>query len=486
MKTRYCALLAAAFALASIWPTWPPLVRVWTESADYHHGPLVALIALAWLIRSAAKVEDTAPAARELGLSSLLLGLALCAWLIAYKANVELAKQLLAPAIVWLSVATGAGRRTAAAVAGPLLYVYCAIPLWDLLLPLLQSMTVTAAHVALGLAGVPVRIDGDLVTIPEGSFIVLEGCSGKRYLIVTLAAAGLLSAVNPMSWRRRIGYLTLCTLLALIANWLRVIIVIFAGHITNMTSYLVAREHLSLGWLIFILLLAAVWALSLKFSHGVSTAAASQERAGDPRRANAPSGLVAAGLLLCLPILAISWAAHAHASASAQAAVEVPLPGPAWRGPLPASREWTPSFAGASSQSRAAFESDGGMRVETYWAAYLTQAPNTELVHYSNRLRGEGWMTLSTEASERSIHGRVTAVQTLLTETAGGSRWLIDYYYVVDGVSTTHDWTEQLLYGALSWGRAAPSGIVAAAVACHESCDGAKRALSAYWAASRS
>src|SRR6185437_9872552 len=185
-------------------------------------------------------------------------------WLIAARANVEIGKQALAPVILWLAVATASGWRGVLALTAPVLYLYFAIPVWEQIVPLLQWLAVAVVHAGFGLAGVPVRIEGILITIPEGSFIVLEGCSGKRYLIVALATAGLLAAVYSLGWRRTARYLALTAALALVANWVRVIIVIAAGHLTNMTSYLVTHEHFSLGWAIFAVMLLAVWMLGRK------------------------------------------------------------------------------------------------------------------------------------------------------------------------------------------------------------------------------
>src|SRR5262249_14448904 len=82
MRTSQRALIATACAIASLWPTWQPLAQTWSDMADYHHGPIVALISLVWLIRACIKL-DKADAQRIVG-AALLLGLALCLWLIAF------------------------------------------------------------------------------------------------------------------------------------------------------------------------------------------------------------------------------------------------------------------------------------------------------------------------------------------------------------------------------------------------------------------
>lgn len=504
MSLRYRALLAAGVAIAALWSTWPPLIDLWIRSTDYEHGPLVCLIALVWMVRASAKL-DAAPQRPlpralhkvESWLPALLLATTLGVWLIASRANVEIGKQALAPVVLWLAVATASGWRGARALTAPILYFYVAIPVWEQIVPLLQWMAVAVVHASFGLAGVPVRIDGILITIPEGSFIVLEGCSGKRYLIVALATAGLLAAVYSMGWRHTLRYLGLTAALALVANWIRVMIVIAAGHLTNMTSYLVTHEHFSLGWAIFAVLLGAVWWLGRKLEQPVAemqadrnaatvTAPEIQVRAASTvttPRLGATGLLVSLGLL-CVPALAVLSAPRWPMKPQVPASVAMPRAGAGWRGPLPASGQWLPSFSGAASESRAVFESDAGVRVETYWAAYGRQTAATKLIGYSNTLANNRWLTLERFSSLRPMAKRAIRVRTLLLQTTSGSRWMVDYYYVVGSVSVTQEWEAQVLYGALSWIHPAPSAVIAVAAPCGLSCASAVQALTAFWAAS--
>ena len=472
------ALFMVAAAVAAIWPTWPPLVQVWRDTADYNHGPLVAVISVAWLVRSAFKISA---GSREASwLPAALLAVALCAWLVTFKANVESGKQALAPLILWLAVASGGGWRAAGSVAPPLFFLYFAIPVWELLVPVLQAMTVAASQAALGLAGVPVRIDGILVTIPEGSFIVQEGCSGKKYLIVALAFGVLLAAMNSLPRRRALGYLTACAALALIANWIRVIIIIVAGHVTNMKHHFVTVEHASLGWAIFIVLLIVIWLINGRFRGPMEEASklASRPRPNaDPFQSRT---LVTAIALLCVCAIATAASAQLHAPSQSVPAV-APSPPAAWR-PLLPTPDWLPQFIGASIQTRSAFESDAGDRVETYWATYTIQRPDAELIHYANRVYAERWSTLGSSRSERSLRdGRSVEVRRLIAQSPSGSRWVIEYFYLVGHSATTREWMAQLLFGVRSWVRPTPASVVAAAVRCPGSCEAAERVLPAYW-----
>ncbi len=493
MSLRHRALFAAGFAIAAIWSTWPPLIALWIRSTDYEHGPLACLIALAWMVGASAKLDapprDALPhrlRASESWLPAVLLATTLGLWLIASRASVEIGKQALAPVILWFAVATAAGWRGALALTAPILYLYFAIPVWEQIVPLLQWLAVTVVHASFGLAGVPVRIEGILITIPEGNFIVLEGCSGKRYLIVALATAGLLAAVYSMGWRRTLRYLGLTAALALVANWIRVIIVIAAGHLTNMTSYLITHEHFSLGWAIFAMLLGAVWLLGRKLEQPAPQIRAHSNATTVTARGPGTAQVLVCLGLLCVPVLAVLCAPRWPVKPEVLLpSLQMPRVGADWRGPLPASGQWLPSFSGAAHESRASFESGAGARVETYWAAYGRQTADTKLIRYSNTLVNDHWLTLERFSSLRATAGRQVRVRTLLLQTTSGSRWVVDYYYVVGTVSVTQEWEAQVLYGTLSWMHPEPSAVIAVAAPCGFSCATAVEALTAFWASSR-
>src|SRR5262249_36630046 len=199
--------------------------------------------------------------------------------------------------------------------------------------------------------------------------------------------------------------------------------------------------------------------------------------------ASASPGLAVACALLGVPVLAVLWSGRAGANTPVRGEIEIPRAGQGWQGPLTPSRRWAPEFAGASLQQRAAFQSEAGLRVETYRASYASQRAGAKLIYYSNRLGNTDWLELSRSPSRRALRTGTLAVRTLLEQTPDGSRWLIDYYYVVDGVEATREWAAQLLYGVFSWGKPGPSGVVAVAAACLGGCDSAERALQAYWSA---
>ena len=470
------ALLGAG---AAIWSTWPPLVHTWRVMADYQHGGLLALFLLAWVYQRANRARYTPHASP---LAALLLLGALLAWLVAYRAVSSIGQQIMTPPILWLAVWMSCGVVAARLVAAPILCLYFAIPVWEALLPALQHLTVVVSETALGWLGVPAAINGPFVTIPEGTFEIAEGCAGKRYLIVALTVAAVFAGTAGLRPRRALAFLGITAALALVINWLRVITVIYAGHLTDMQSYLVAREHLSLGWFLFALLVAIVCVIGWHLAPAPGTAREAGPPAAEaPRAASFPrSGIAATLLLLCVPFAAQLYARHALAPPGNPPALHLPeLAG--WRGPRAPDPVWAPHCIGASSETHAAYDGEAGA-VQVFVAEYLEQRAGAKLISYDNTLTGSEWLQLRAGALDPT--GRTAgsaAPAALWMVTPDGQAWIVSYVYQVDRVVTASPVLAQLAYGTLSWSGVRPSRLVAIAAPCHDSCDETQRILSMFW-----
>src|SRR6478736_340959 len=110
-RWRFVALLAVVVGVVALyWPAAHSLGVLWLDShrTTYSHG-FVILAASGWLLWRA-RFEVAAPsAAWSRGESALLLAALLGAsllWLIAYRAGIQLAMEVLLLPLVWLAIAT--------------------------------------------------------------------------------------------------------------------------------------------------------------------------------------------------------------------------------------------------------------------------------------------------------------------------------------------------------------------------------------------
>src|SRR5690606_30072698 len=107
----------------------------------------------------------------------------------------------------------------------------------------LQALSTSAVTFALSVSGLIAHIEGNLITIPAGRFEIAEGCSGMRYVMVSLALASFYGLFWYRTWVARIGLLVLAGVVSMVANWIRIYTLILIGHLTEMQHYVVAESH---------------------------------------------------------------------------------------------------------------------------------------------------------------------------------------------------------------------------------------------------
>jgi len=256
MRAARNARLYSIGALACLtaliyWPSTVFLYKRWSASVSdtdtYSHGWLILLICIGLVVRvrrdlAAVPVRPSPPAA-------VALAAAIVVWLVTYHASVEGLQVPLQPLIFWLAVSTAFGAAVGRVLLFPVAYVYFAEPVWYG--TQLQHLTVLVTRGLLALTGPTATIVGDVIRLPNGTFVIEEGCSGLHFMIVGLAVAALYGEQQRDSWPVRLRQLALMAGLALLANWVRVYTVIEAGYLTDMQSYLVRVSHYGFGWCVF-------------------------------------------------------------------------------------------------------------------------------------------------------------------------------------------------------------------------------------------
>lgn len=473
-------------ALAATAPAVVSLERVWRAMNDYRYGYLVAVLVAVWVGKRVAGLRghELKPSVSAI---ALLLG-TLLLWLIAYNGCSVLGQQLLLPAILWLTVCSVAGWTSARLLLAPLAFLYFAIPLWEVFVPWLQRLTVIVTESSMRLGGVPTTVVGTRVSIPEGTFTIAEGCSGRNYFVATLTFASLAAAAMRLNAWRAAVLIATATGLALVANWTRVLTVVIAGHLTDMQHRFITEEHLLLGDAIFVVLLALVIVLARRLSKGAPAVANVS-----PREPVTGSGVAAqrgrpewAGAVVAVALLVAAGGTTRLASGGDSPAPQLlplPLVVGTWRGPMPPSPAWSPHFEGAADARRAAYFSDSA-QVQIYVNLYGRQRQGRELVFYRNSVLGPGdWDEVASRARWASGMAAFSGTPTVVTASdEDGHLWVVAYLYVVGDFSSGDEAVTQILYGIGATIGNPASGLVAAAVRCEDaSCAAAQREVDAFW-----
>jgi exosortase len=172
---------------------------------------------------------------------------------------------LMLPPVLLLAVLAAFGPAVARAAAVPIMFLYFAAPLWNFVLTApLQDLTTRVAAILAPVLGLPATVHGHLVSFPNGiTFEVTPACSGAGFLVQGLAIATLLGELEQARLGRRLRLLGSMVLVALVANWVRVLVIIELGYSSGMRSTLATRDHVAFGYFLFVLILAAyLWVAS--------------------------------------------------------------------------------------------------------------------------------------------------------------------------------------------------------------------------------
>ena len=456
------------------WPSPAVYYEQWRDFANitFTHGWLVLAVCVALVLRS--RQEIAAAPVRFSPLALFALGGCILAWLVCYRASIEDLEVTIFPAIFWLAVTAAFGLRMGLLLAFPVAFFYFAVPSWSQLGNPLQELTVFALRGFFRLTGPKVLISGDTIHIPNGSFVIEEGCSGLHFMIVGLAVAALHGELRRDPWRIRIAQLALMAILALLANWVRVYTIIEAGYLTDMHSYLVSVSHYWFGW--------GVFAVALVLFFGLTTLFGPPERAHDPALQPvapgppAPLAGLAATVLVLVALPAVSWGLRALQPAPALGAAVAPSARAPWSSaPSDTQSSWRPVFPGADQEQRLAYTNTTGDTVEMFRVAYRTQRQGAELVGSDSTLIGRRLRV----RSEEVIDTATGAFRETEVVDRSGARSLIWSRYEIAGRGFVKPLASQLWYGIKAIVSNPPATLIAYRAPCAAGgdCGNARRIL---------
>jgi exosortase len=231
------------------------------------HGIPVAILfvcllwrSLPWRLNSVSVLERSTIA--------LLLILLSVSWAIFYFIRIKVLHEICILPIFITALAFVFGSKTVWQHRMLLLLPIYIIPFGEFFNDYLVNLSSLVVSALVKLANIPAYIDGNSIQIPSGRIVIAQGCSGLRYLTIALCLAHTISYLNGYKERGLMVCLMAAGLLGLIANWLRIFILICIGYLTEMKSPLMA-DHDTFGWLLFggICLTAIYFAPIVKASH---------------------------------------------------------------------------------------------------------------------------------------------------------------------------------------------------------------------------
>jgi len=390
------------FFVFATWPTWLSLADRWLKfDESYSHGFLILAVSL---FLSVATWRRERPRAGFYGLWLLPLVSAALVYVAGSVLMVGTFEQLaLIPILIGGLLVIWGWRQTLPFFVPVGLMVFT-LPFWEYLSWPLQLITVAFNQFMLSWFDIEFVVEGVFVYFPGiGAFEIAHGCSGLRYLLVGMTLAVLYGELNFQRLKSRILLFLAAVLLAMVANWLRVFIIIYIGYESNMTSSLI-NDHDMFGWWVFAATLIPLFFVARRLELRENKEAGLEKRVTSEASANVGWGNkpVAGIFAVVLPLLAmglVSWrgiqpATGSETSASRQHNVAL-VDSESW---LPLFEQtlvsWKPSMVGPDWQvertfvNRKGLDGKGGADEHLFVGLYTYdfQRPGSEVVYYRNRL----------------------------------------------------------------------------------------------------
>ena len=228
-------LLLVCMAMLSVHDAAWNMVYLWSTTDTFMHGwfvlPLAAVMAK----------NKPFPSFSPLPLNAAIALLLCIPWvavlLVGKLSMINVLQQWALIAIIPLTILVSYGWRYAWHYRAPLLLVFFCIPVGDFLIPWLQSITADMSVFLLHLSGVSVLRNGWYISIPAADFRVAEACSGINFLISTFTVSVFYAFTYMEKTYKRITFIFLGFAVPLLANGLRVYLIIMIAHWGNCLLY---------------------------------------------------------------------------------------------------------------------------------------------------------------------------------------------------------------------------------------------------------
>ncbi len=444
---RRVAALAVTLLTIAFAPTWRAFVSTWLSQMSHGFAAGALALWLLWRDREALRRDGSPWPFALLAVVPLSFG-----WLAAAVLNVQVGQQAALPLILFAWWAAVAGL-DAARVALPATGVWLlAVPLWDVLTRPLQWLTIVANNLLLRVARIDANINGDLISIPSGTFHVAEGCAGIDYFQIGLLAGSAYALLFLQTWRRRITVILVAIGAVIVMNWLRVFSLIVIGHVTEMQSPLML-DHGTYGWILFgvaQVVSLAIWRrvedgetrdpMGRDVAHAVSLdtpLAAGREWVGAMRSGTRSHRVlaIATGLAISGPVVHLAATSLRQSAQPNMTELATFTPPIGWQpGPTDAAAAFTPAYAGADHHARTVWTL-GAQQVQVDRFMYSIQRQGKELIMYGNEIAHDSLRVGAGETRPLGPSG-VRATITVV-RTRSGTRLVWSWYRVAGDVTAS-------------------------------------------------
>lgn len=349
--------------------------------------------------------------------------------------------------------------------------ILAAMPLIFVLIPVLRAMTVFAVTQAVQVFGILAFIEGNLIHMATGVIEIADGCSGTKYFHTAVVLALVVQGFD-LSRQSVFKVFALLMAAAILANWVRVFVLVVWAYHTSVTDPLIL-DHDWLGWVVF--------ALFMFYPLHYLTADTQSPAPGSMHGASFAYSKGGIGLLACIAVTLVfapSMLNNTLDQRSQWQEVEMPRLVDTEGNPCKESSgvsHWQPHFVGADMlEVKAAV--CGNLNFEYAMAQYWNESQGKELIYWNNGpFDPEKWRVKQNESGSFSdgSPGKIVVASNLAS---GLNRIALFQYGIGDYKTIGGLQTKILGLLRLSSGELAPRALVIA-VACVSDCEDERERL---------
>lgn len=255
-------VLAGCIPVVAYWGTVRSMIATWSME-PYRHGWIVVPISLLLLWRDRRRIEEGAFSGSAVG-AAIVAALVLI-WLVGVATSVQVVEQVAVVSMIGALVFAMTGWATFRSIWFPFAFLLFAVPIGASIVPALMDTTASIAVAALQWLDVPALREGMRVSLPGGTFEVVEACSGFNYLTAGVALGVLVAHLMFRSLWRQVSYVASIVVAFIFVNGVRAFLVMLVGSMSQM-RWLVGTDHVIFGWFLFLAAMIGMYWLAERFS----------------------------------------------------------------------------------------------------------------------------------------------------------------------------------------------------------------------------
>jgi exosortase A len=390
LKNRYVAniILISVIVmtvLIAFYSSFNKLALTWQNSNTYGHGFLILPVVL-WLVNQKKYLLATITIKPSF-FALLILGLTSSVWFISVLTYINVIEQFVLFSLFIVLTWAFFGYRIVLALKFPLAFLYFSIPIGDFLIPYLQFITADISVFLVEALGIPVYRDGMYIQIPNGNFLVAEACSGIRFLISTVTIGTLFAYLHFSKLYKKIVFVLLCFVIAILGNGLRAFLMILIGHLSDMQAA-VGFDHLVYGWVFFSIIITILFVIGFYMSDSEEIIERPKESVNTVKQQEFPSLvfiIIASLSLLIGPALKYKYDNYLTQLSPQHDSVDKYVTNQTnQNGGIDVKRSWLPSFPDADEIYLST--PNDVIQVDVFIAKYFFESNDKEIISYKNRL----------------------------------------------------------------------------------------------------